>query len=75
MSQNDNGISRCMYDIEQAFNVKQPAIISNHRASFVGGIDENNRTKGLKALDELLENILTKWPDVEFVKPAILQEI
>jgi hypothetical protein len=67
MSQNDNGVDRCLYDIEQAFSAQQPALISNHRASFVGGVDKNNREKGLKSLDLLLKGILKKWPEVEFI--------
>jgi hypothetical protein len=31
-----------------------------------GGIEEKNRERGLKALDELLFQIIKKWPDVEF---------
>ncbi len=67
MSQYDNGVDSCLKGIQQAFDCKQPAIISNHRASFVGGIEEQNREKGLKALDDLLSQILKKWPDVEFI--------
>jgi hypothetical protein len=67
ISDTDNGVNRALYDIENAFKAKQPALLSNHRASFVGRLDENNRAKGLKALDELLRKVLTKWPDVEFV--------
>lgn len=66
MSQYDDGVDSCLKGIQQAFDCKQPAIISNHRASFVGGIEEQNREKGLKALDKLLSEILKKWPDVEF---------
>ena len=63
----DNGVNRALYDIEQAFKAKQPALLSNHRAAFVGRIDPKNREKGLKALDELLAKVLQKWPDVEFI--------
>lgn len=66
ISETDNGVERAIYDIEQAFKLKQPALLSNHRAAFVGGIDPKNRDKGLKALDELLSKILKKWPDIEF---------
>lgn len=66
-STENNGVADCLRNIQQAFNCKQPAIISNHRASFVGGIVEENRTKGLKALDLLMSEILKKWPDVEFI--------
>lgn len=67
MSSSDNGVAKCLNGIEQAFNLKQPAIISNHRASFVGGVTNKNRDKGLKSLDLLLKEILKKWPDVEFI--------
>jgi hypothetical protein len=67
ISDTDNGVDSAMYDIEQAFKTKQPAILSNHRAAFVGRIDEKNRAKGLKALDELITKVLKKWPDVEFI--------
>ena len=67
MSNNNDGVDSCLADIQQAFDCKQPAIISNHRASFVGGIEDKNREKGLKALDKLLPQIIKKWPDVEFI--------
>jgi hypothetical protein len=72
LSETDNGVSRAMKDIEQAFNVGQPAILSNHRAAFVSRIDNKNRSKGLKALDELFTKVLKQWPDVEFVSASDL---
>jgi hypothetical protein len=63
----DNGVNRALYEIECAFNNKQPAILSNHRAAFVGRIDVENRNNGLRALDELISKVLTKWPDIEFI--------
>ncbi len=75
MSENDNGVNRCLNDIEEAFLNKQPAIISNHRASFVAGIDPKNRDKGLNALNELFKEILVKWPDAEFVSSDVLNKL
>ncbi len=72
LSETDNGVSRALKDIEQAFNVGQPAILSNHRATFVSRIDIKNRSKGLKALEELLIKVIEKWPDVEFVSASDL---
>lgn len=66
MSNDNDGVTRCLQDIEEAFRIKQPALISNHRASFVGGIDVRNRDIGIKALDSLITEILKKWPDAEF---------
>ena len=53
--------------IEAAFFWNKPAIISSHRVNFCGHIDPKNRKKGLNALGELLQKIVQKWPDVEFM--------
>lgn len=65
----------CLNQIAHAFRFRQPAIISNHRASLVGGIDENNRRMGLQKLDELLREILKRWPEVEFVDMDQLSQL
>ncbi len=62
-----DGVDSCLAQIAMAFRNNVPAIISNHRAAFVGGIDPSNREKGLKALDRLLKSILKNWPDAEFI--------
>lgn len=67
ISQSDSAVDRCLHDIEQAFKLRQPALISNHRACFVGRIDKDNRKKGLIELDLLFSRIIKKWPDVEFI--------
>ena len=51
---------------------KKPAIISTHRINFIGFLDERNRTSNLKSFSLLLENILKKWPDVEFMTTVSL---
>ena len=61
------GIDPTLKQIEAAFRWRKPAIISTHRASYSGGLDPDNRTKGLTELKKLLKGILSKWPDVEFV--------
>lgn len=60
-------VSFTMKQIETAFRWNKPAIISSHRVNFCGHIEESNREKGLKTLQELLEAIVKKWPDVEFM--------
>lgn len=60
-------VSYAMKQIEAAFRWNRPAIISSHRVNFCGHIDEENRRKGLKALQRLLKNITERWPDVEFM--------
>ena len=62
-----NSVHTCLKDIERAFRWCKPAVISSHRVNYIGFIEDSNRTKNLKALDELLQQILKHWPDVEFM--------
>lgn len=61
--------------IETAFKLKRPAIISSHRVNFCGHIDPKNREKGLTALRDLLQKIISKYPDVEFMSSRELGEM
>lgn len=56
-----------MQQIETAFRWNKPAIISSHRVNFCGHIDPKNREKGLATLKVLLQQIIAKWPEVEFM--------
>lgn len=60
-------VSYTMKQIEAAFRWNRPAVISSHRVNFCGHIDANNRTIGIIALRELLQKVVKKWPDVEFM--------
>ncbi len=62
-----NWINDCLKEIEIAFRWNKPAIISTHRVNYIGNIVEKNRKQGLKALEELLSKMLSKWPDIEFM--------
>lgn len=53
--------------IEVAFSLKKPAVISSHRINFCGHIEERNREKGIIELKRFLKKIVTRWPDVEFM--------
>ena len=66
MIQNSDCIDSCMARIEKAFSWGSPAIISNHRASFVGSLSTSNRVNGIVSFDKLLSKILRCWPDVKF---------
>ena len=61
-----------MKQIEAAFRWNRPAIVSSHRVNFSGHIDPKNRKKGLSALKELINQIVNRWPDVEFLSTAEL---
>jgi hypothetical protein len=66
-SRTKNHVEDCLDQISTSFRWKKPAIIASHRLNFIGTIDEANRERNLKLLDELLTKIIKKWPDVEFM--------
>lgn len=69
------GWEKTIKDIETAFFWKKPAVISTHRVNYIGYINEKNRKKGIEQLDNLLNNIIKKWPDVEFMTSTQLGEL
>ena len=64
---NTDHVGHALKQIKAAFRWNKPAIISSHRVNYCGYIDENNRKKGLNALQKLLSQIVKVWPDVEFM--------
>jgi len=58
---------RVLQQIAAAFRWQKPAVISSHRVNFCGLIDEKNRSLSLQKLRRVLERIVSRWPDVEFV--------
>jgi len=61
--------------IGSAFLMRKPVIISSHRFNYVGFIDKQNKKKGLCQLKRLLQAILKRWPDVEFMTSPELGEL
>jgi hypothetical protein len=70
-----SNIESCLTQILSAFNSRKPAIISNHRACFVGGINPDNRGDGLRKLDSLLKTVIKRWPNIEFVDMMTLKSL
>lgn len=68
-------LNRCLSDMQSAFMMSKPAIISCHRINYVGYIDEKNRDTTLKLLRALLTIALRKWPDIEFMSSSQLGRI
>lgn len=68
-------VDRCLAEIENAFKWKKPAVISSHRVNYIGGLDINNRDKGLYMLMSLLKVIIKRWPDVEFLTSVELGDM
>lgn len=73
--ENYKGIDFTMEQISAAFRWGKPANISTHRANFTGAVDPANRTKGLKELASLLNAIVRKWTDCEFMSSGDAHEI
>ena len=68
-------VNECLGDIASAFRWHKPCVISSHRVNYVGGIDEKNADEGLRKLDELLKEIIKRWPDVEYMTSTELGDI
>lgn len=62
-----DAVDYCLTQIQGAFNWHKAAIISTHRLNYVGGIEKDNREKGIRELDRLLKAICSNWPDVQFM--------
>lgn len=68
-------VDECLSRINIAFRWGKAAVISSHRVNFIGNIDVRNRDKNLILFQKLLNSIVRKWPDVEFVSSDMLGEI
>ena len=66
-SRNSMAVAGCLKNIEAAFRMHAPAIISTHRVNFVGSLESSHRDDSLMQLKELLIEIVKCWPDVEFM--------
>ena len=64
---NNYAVAGCLKNVEAAFRMHSPAIISTHRVNFVGSLESIHRDDSLEQLRVLLTEILKRWPDVEFM--------
>jgi hypothetical protein len=58
--------------IERAFRLQTPAIISSHRVNYIGAINRKNRENSLYQLHCLLSAIKQNWPDALFFNSSQL---
>lgn len=72
---NLNAVNNCLLNIEAAFRMHAPAMISTHRVNFAGAIESTHRDESLRMLKELIHEIVKRWPDVEFVSGAEMDKI
>lgn len=68
-SQNPNfdWLNDCLNRVNIAFRWGKAAVISSHRLNFIGNIDVQNKDRNLVLFRKLLNEIVKKWPDVEFI--------
>jgi hypothetical protein len=72
---NKDWVSITLQGIEKAFMNNQPAIIGSHRINYIGRLDQNHRDKNLAMLREVLQQLVKKYPDVEFIDSGQLADI
>ncbi len=73
--ENYDDVGNCLSAISNAFFWKKPAIIDTHRLNYIGVYDIQNRDKNLKSLNILIQKIVKKWPDVEFMNSSDLASL
>lgn len=72
---NDDWYGDCMKRIEIAFKWGKAANLSMHRLNVIGSIDSTNTDRNLPEFKRLLQEIVKRWPDVEFVTSDQLGDI
>ena len=50
-------VNIALKQIEKAFLLKKPALISSHRVNYIGSIVEKNRDDNIQMLEELIKSI------------------
>jgi hypothetical protein len=64
---NIDWVSKCLESINIAFKWGKPAIIGTHRINFCSSLDENQTEQNLKDIEELLSQMLQRWPEIQFM--------
>lgn len=67
-------VSEALKEIENAFFWGKPAVLNSHRVNFVGSLNEKNQLDSLSKLKDLLQKVVKKWPEVEFINSQQLGE-
>ncbi len=68
-------VEKCLSQINNAFLWNQPAIISTHRLNFSGELDIENRDINLSLLNDLLRQMLKKWPNILFLNSEQITDL
>jgi hypothetical protein len=65
-------IDKIMRKASLAFSANKPLIISMHRINFSGGIESSNRDNNLILFTKLMEKLIEKYPEIEFMSSGEL---
>lgn len=74
-TQRKQELERCLSQISHAFLWHQPAVISTHRLNFSGQLDPEHRDLNLSLLDDLLRQMLRRWPEIQFINSEQLTHL
>ena len=66
---------KCLREVDNAFKFGKPAIINSHRLNYINSINPNNANNNLLGLKYLLECVVKKYKNVEFITTPKLLEI
>lgn len=66
-SMESDHVNKALSEISLAFRFNKPAVLSTHRINFTSRITTSVRDESLRQLEKLLNRIILKWPDVEFM--------
>lgn len=67
ISSDGDFIQIAMRGIDKAIKAKKPVIIGSHRINYIGRLNQKQRDRNLKILQQILKQIVKKYPDVEFM--------
>jgi len=65
----------CLKRMGVAFDMHKPVIIGSHRLNYIGHVDRQNRENNLRGLKALLEEMVRRWPDIEFMSSDQLGDL
>jgi hypothetical protein len=60
-------LNDCLSQINLSFICRKPAILSMHRLNFMGGLNLSNREENLSLFKKLIETLIVKHPNIEFM--------
>jgi hypothetical protein len=67
-------VEGCMRQVTEAFSRGLPAVLCSHRINYTSRVSPGVRDEGLAVLNEVLGQVVAKYPNVEFVGSDALAE-